>query len=207
MIPEGFILFVSAAVLLCIVPGPDMVFLLSRTIAQGKKAGYLAALGINVGAYVHLIAAVLGLSALLAASSLAFTLVKWLGAAYLIYLGFGALRARSGPLAINSKGLDAQSHRAIFWQGFWSDVLNPKVATFFLAFLPQFVNPAAGNYLWQLLFLGVTVNMIGIAINVVLVYASGTVTRLLRQDPRIARYLGKAMGLVLLGLGIRLAGE
>ncbi|WP_149137792.1 LysE family translocator [Cupriavidus campinensis] len=120
-----YMLFIGASLVLCLVPGPDMLFLLGRMIAQGRAAGLCAAFGINLGAYVHLLAAVTGLSALILASATAFSVVKWLGAAYLIYLGWGALRSKGG---IVPSELDARKnalHR-IFWQGFLSDVLNPQ---------------------------------------------------------------------------------
>ncbi|MGO4764192.1 LysE family translocator [Cupriavidus sp. 2KB_3] len=120
-----YMLFIGASLVLCPVPGPDMLFLLGRMIAQGRAAGLCAAFGINLGAYVHLLAAVTGLSALILASATAFSVVKWLGAAYLIYLGWGALRSKGG---IVPSELDARKnalHR-IFWQGFLSDVLNPQ---------------------------------------------------------------------------------
>jgi len=137
---ENYLLFIGAGLILILVPGPDMIYLLSRCIAQGRRAGVLAALGINAGGYVHLTAAITGLSAILLTSALAFTAVKWAGAAYLIYLGVGALRSRTGPVSVSTKGLTGQSARAIFWQGFISDVLKPKVAIFFLALLPKFVH-------------------------------------------------------------------
>ncbi|MEX3954343.1 LysE family translocator, partial [Paraburkholderia sp. EG287B] len=134
-----YILFVGASFILCLVPGPDMLFLLGRTIAQGRAAGLCAAFGINLGAYVHLLAAITGLSALVLASATAFTAVKWIGAAYLLYLGLGALRSKGG-FAFPAGDAKVKALRLIFWQGFLSDVLNPKVALFYVALLPQFIS-------------------------------------------------------------------
>ncbi len=207
MTVESYLLFVSASIVLCVVPGPDMVYLLSRCVAQGRRAGLMAALGINLGAYVHLIAAVLGLSAILLTSSLAFTLVKWAGAAYLIYLGAQALLSRSKPLSLDPRGLKRHSDRAIFWQGFLSDVLNPKVAMFFLALLPQFIDAQGPDPMFQLLLLGITVNVIGLVINLLLVFLSAWITEALRRNDTVAGWLHKAMGAVFVYLGIRLVGE
>jgi threonine/homoserine/homoserine lactone efflux protein len=204
---DSYLLFVIASVALCIAPGPDMIFILSSTLGQGKKAGRMAAIGINVGGYVHLFAAALGLSAILMASALAFTIVKWVGACYLIYIGIQVLRSKQNPLLIDGAGVKEQSPRRLFWQGFLSDVLNPKVAIFFLAFLPQFVSVEAEHPTLQILFLGVTTNVIAIIINLLLVYFAGSLTGRLRSNEKIAARLNKFMGLVFIGLGLRLAGE
>lgn len=203
---HNYLLFIGASVALCAVPGPDMILLLSRTIAQGRRAGLVTAVGINVGSYLHLLAAIVGLSAIIATSAYAFTVVKFAGAAYLIYLGLSALRARTGPLDIGTAAQAYVSHKACFWQGFWSDVLNPKVAIFYLAFLPQFLDPDSG-VLGQLVLLGVTANVIGILSSVIIVYGASLLTARLRQDPRVSALLGKALGAVFVALGIRLAGE
>jgi threonine/homoserine/homoserine lactone efflux protein len=204
---ESYLLFVVASIALCIAPGPDMIFILSSTLGQGKKAGRMAAIGINVGGYVHLFAAALGLSAILMASARAFTIVKWVGACYLIYIGIQVLRSKQNPLTIDGTGVKEQSPRRLFWQGFLSDVLNPKVAIFFLAFLPQFVSVEAEHPTLQIIFLGVTTNVIAIIINLLLVYFAGSLTCRLRSNERIAARLNKFMGLVFIGLGLRLAGE
>src|SRR5688572_13969236 len=164
-------IFIGAVVVLVLAPGPDMAYMLTRTIAQGRRAGVVAAIGINAGAYVHVLAAVLGLSAILATSSLAFTIVKWVGAGYLVWIGIQAL-ASSASINLEETAPTQASLGTIFWQGFLSDVLNPKVALFFLAFLPQFVDFGAGNETRQLLILGVTGNVIAIAINLTLVYCA-----------------------------------
>ena len=204
---DSYLLFVFASIILCIVPGPDMIFLLSRTLAQGKKAGIAAAIGINVGAYLHLFAAVLGISAILASSAYAFTIIKWLGAAYLVYIGIKILLSKQGSVIIDERDIKKQNLRKIFWQGFLSDALNPKVAIFFLAFLPQFVSPASENRTLQILFLGITVNVIAILINLVLVYFSSTLTSRLRENTSISKSLNKIMGSIFILLGLKLASE
>lgn len=204
---HSYLLFVGATVVLAIVPGPDMVYMLARCIAQGRRAGMLAALGFNLGGYVHLMAAVLGLSAILATSSVAFSVVKWLGAAYLIYLGISALRSGAGPLVISADGLGNRNDRTILWQAFLSDVLNPKVAMFFLALLPQFVDTTGTHPTLQILALGVTVNMVALPINLLFVHFSSRVTAALRRSPKISGRLQKAMGALFVALGLRLAFE
>ena len=189
-----------------------MVYLLGRSITGGRKAGLAAVLGINLGGYVHLTAAVLGLSAIIATSAFAFSIVKWVGALYLIYIGITTLINKSKPIKIkvDSTGGHISSQQAlqsIFWQGFISDVLNPKVAIFFLALLPQFVVESAQNKTEQLLILGVTSNMIAIVINTLIVYLSSRITIRLRANNRIASWLNNAMGSIFILLGVRLASE
>ncbi len=208
MLPlHSYLLFVGATIVLVIMPGPDMAYMLARCIAQGRRAGVLAAVGFHLGGYVHLTAAVLGLSAILATSSVAFSVVKWLGAAYLVYLGIGALRSKQGPLGISANGLANRNDRTILWQAFLSDVLNPKVAMFFLALLPQFVDTTGSHPTLQILVLGVTVNMIALPINILLVYFSARLTAALRTSPAISGRLQKAMGAFFVALGLRLAFE
>src|SRR6218665_804688 len=204
---DSYLLFVIASVALCIAPGPDMIFILSSTLGQGKKAGRMAAIGINAGAYVHLFAAALGLSAILMASAMAFTIIKWVGACYLVCIGIQVLRSKQSPLLINGSDVKPQSASRLFWQGFLSDVLNPKVAVFYLAFLPQFVSVDHPHPTLQILFLGVTTNVVALGINLLLVYFAGSLTGRLRSNEKIAARLNKFMGLVFIALGLRLAGE
>ncbi|HVY24217.1 MAG TPA: LysE family translocator [Steroidobacteraceae bacterium] len=200
---HSYLLFVVASFVLVLVPGPDMLYMLGRCIAQGRRAGALAALGFNLGGYVHLLAAVLGLSAILQTSAVAFTVVKWLGAAYLMYLGFSALISRQKPLIIDDSLSNDGNSKTILWQAFVSDVLNPKVAMFFLALLPQFVDVTAQHPKLQILLLGVTVNVIALPTNLLLVYASAYLTKSLRQNQRLSRWLRKGMAALLVYLGFR----
>lgn len=204
-----YLLFIGAVVILVIVPGPDMAYLLARTIAQGRTAGILAAVGINAGAYVHVFASVIGLTAILAASSVAFTALKWIGACYLVWIGIRALSSKSGPMELSVQESKSPHWRQIFWQGFWSDVLNPKVALFFLAFLPQFVDVHNQNIgvTQQLLLLGITSNVVAICLNTIIVCFANAMTTRLRRSQRITVWLNKAMGSLFIALGIRLAHE
>jgi len=204
-----YLMFIGAAFILVIAPGPDMAYMLARTVAQGRTAGFLAAAGINTGAYVHVLASAVGLSAVLAASSAAFTILKWAGACYLVWIGYRALTSKGSALKVEGGTSDTLRRSAIFWQGFWSDVLNPKVAIFFLAFLPQFVDVTnqAFGVTKQLLLLGVTCNVVAICTNLVLVCFASAMTRRLRQSRRLVTWMQKAMGAVFVALGIRLASQ
>lgn len=204
-----YLLFIAAAVVLVISPGPDMAYMLARTVAQGRRAGVMAAVGINLGGYVHVFASAAGLTAILASSSVAFTAVKLAGAAYLVWIGIQSIRARSDSLQIDPNSGEMRSGKTIFWQGFVSDVLNPKVAVFFLAFLPQFVDTHSQTLTvtQQLLILGITCNVVAISINVLIVYCAGVATARLRSSPTVVGWLNKAAGAVFVGLGVRLAAE
>jgi threonine/homoserine/homoserine lactone efflux protein len=204
---DGYLLFIGASILLVIVPGPDMAYMLGRTIAQGRKAGVLAAIGFNLGGYVHMIASVAGLSAILAASTVAFTAIKMLGACFLVWIGLQAVFASSGSLKPGDGKDKKRQALTILWQAFLSDVLNPKVALFFLAFLPQFVAVESPNKTRQLLILGVTLNVIAITFNVTLVYFAGMATTRLRENGKLALWLNRVMGATFIVLGIRLAFE
>jgi len=203
---HSYLLFVLACVALMLAPGPDMMYMLGRCVAQGRRAGILSAVGFNLGGYVHLTAAVLGLSAILATSAVAFSVVKWVGAGYLVYLGASILWSRQGPLAMSGEPTALQG-RTILWQAFLSDVLNPKVALFFLALLPQFVDRSAAHPTLQILLLGVTVNVIGLPINIALACCSAWITGNLRQNQSLSLGLHRTLGAFLVGLGIRVALE
>jgi threonine/homoserine/homoserine lactone efflux protein len=201
-----YVLFVSASLVLCLVPGPDMLLLLGRTVAHGRKSGMCTALGINAGAYVHLICAATGLSALVMTSATAFTIVKWMGAGYLFYIGYGALRAK-GDITLSPLKPTKETLRRAFFQGFLSDVLNPKVALFFLAFLPQFIDAQDQNAALHMLALGVAGNMVGILTSVAYVFLAARLTATLRRNPTVSRWLGKSLGAMLIGLGMKVAAE
>src|SRR5215475_9876682 len=147
-----FVIFLGAATVLAIVPGPGMLYVLARTLAGGKREGVLSSLGTFLGGLVHVVAAASGLSLILATSAIAFSVVKYAGAAYLVYLGVRMILSAKDDdqivPAVNSV------RRNPFWQGVVTEVLNPKTALFFLAFIPQFVNRAAGGVFWQFILLG-----------------------------------------------------
>lgn len=202
-----YLLFIPACIALALVPGPDMAYMLARCIAQGRRAGVLAALGFNLGGLVHATAAALGLSAVLASSATAFAAVRWLGAAYLIYLGIAAIRSRPEQIATAEIIAAGPGRRTILWQAFLSDVLNPKVALFFVAFVPQFVDPQASHPALQFILLGVTCNLVCLPINLLLVLFSSRFTQTLRGNAEVSRWLHRGMGTLFIALGLRLAVE
>lgn len=201
---ENFWLFALTAFLLNITPGNDMLFVMARSSALGIKAGIMASLGIMAGCMVHIIAAVIGLSAIIAQSALAFTIIKLGGAAYLIFLGTKALLTNSKfkGLPIESKRI---SNKKLFLQGAITNILNPKVALFFLAFLPQFVNVHEGNISLSILILGIWFNVGGTIVNVFVAMLFGKIGKLFSSSPRFLHWLGKLTGILLIGLGIKVA--
>ncbi|TVU88652.1 LysE family translocator [Vreelandella titanicae] len=199
---NDFWLFLSASALLWITPGPDTMYILARTVSQGRLAGMLSVLGVSTGVLAHSVFAAVGLSAILASSALAFTVVKFVGAAYLIYLGVQALR--SSRKLSSSSGMVAQSHLQIFRQGFLTNLLNPKIAIFFLAFLPQFVAPDSNNSAGIFLFLGGIFVLGGTLWCLLLVGFATSFTGAVRSNTRLSGVVGKVTGLVYIGLGLNL---
>lgn len=201
-----WLVFLAAAVVLNISPGPDLIYILSRTIAQGTKVGLASAAGVCSGAVVHVLAAAFGLSAVLAASATAFSIMKYVGAAYLLYLGIQALNSQGGVLEITAeKETAAVTPWRAFRQGVLVDVLNPKAAIFFMAFLPQFVRPERGNSSAQLVVLGLLVILVAIIVESLFVLAAARSTNFFRRNPKATAWLDRALGTVFIALGIRLA--
>jgi threonine/homoserine/homoserine lactone efflux protein len=200
-------LFVVSGLLLNIAPGVDFLYVLSRSASRGTLAGVWAALGIGLGCFVHVSFAALGLSALLASSAIAFTAVKWVGAAYLIYVGISMLRQRGGlslALANDTGGAPADSYTRIFWQGFLTNVLNPKVALFFLAFVPQFIDAASPTKVQAFLLLGAIFNTTGTLWNLFVAWAAGFLASRLRLASRVGLWVNRSLGAMFIALGIRL---
>lgn len=196
---DGFWLFLSASFLLWITPGPDTLYILARTLSQGRLAGVLSVLGISTGILAHTLFAAIGLSAILMTSALAFTAIKLAGAAYLIYLGVQALRSR--PTSSSPTRIAAQSRSKIFWQGFVTNLLNPKIALFFLAFLPQFVDPNSASHPAGLfLYLG-GMFVVGGSLWCLLLVA---VAQRVRTTIKPSAIITNITGLVYIGLGLNL---
>ncbi|MFN3809652.1 MAG: LysE family translocator [Roseateles asaccharophilus] len=204
-------LFIVSGLLLNIAPGPDSILIMTRSATQGWRAGSAAALGIGAGTCVHVLAAALGLSALLAASSWAFTLLKWMGAAYLVWIGLQMLlaRRRRGGEAASTSGEAAASValplRKIFVQGFLSNVLNPKVALFFLAFVPQFIAPDAPHKALAFIVLGAIFNFNGMLWCHFLALSTAFASARLRVGGALAQWLNRAIGALFLSFGLKLA--
>lgn len=196
-------IFILAALTLLLTPGPAVLYIVARSMDQGRLAGMVSVLSVEVGNFAHVVAATLGLSALLLSSALAFTVVKYLGAAYLIYLGLR--RIFSGETALSAASIERQSLGKVFSQGVVVAILNPKTALFFLAFLPQFVDPARGNLTLQLFTLGSIFVLMAIVTDSLYALLAGTIGQSLKNAPyflKVERYL---VGSVYIGLGLMAA--
>ena len=196
-------IFLLAALILLLTPGPAVLYIVARSLDQGRLAGFVSVLSIEVGNFVHVLAATLGLSAILVSSALAFSIVKYLGAAYLIYLGVRRLLARE--TAHQPTDFQRQSLRRIFRQGVLVAILNPKTALFFFAFLPQFVDSSKSSFTLQLLTLGCLFVLMAIVTDSLYALLAGTVGQWLkgtRSFMRVERYL---VGTVYIGLGVMAA--
>lgn len=196
-------LFIPAALALLLTPGPVVLYVVTRSIDQGRSAGLVSALSAALGDFCHVMVAAFGLSALLLSSALAFDLVKYLGAAYLIYLGIRKLLAKDEPVSLDEP--PQRSSRRIFSQGLLVSVLNPKTALFFLAFLPQFVDKTSGSITLQILFLGVIFVLMGAITNSCYALLSGTARRWLRGSLRFLRIQRYVAGTIYIGLGVTAA--
>ena len=221
---DQLLLFMAAGWLLNLTPGPDVLYIVSSALRGGVRAGMVAALGITAGCFVHIAAAAVGVSAVLMASSTAFTVLKWVGAAYLLYVGLRLLFSKTPP-AINLEAAQADFTRApglnglknVFFKGFWTNVLNPKVALFFLAFVPQFIAPGSENPALQFLLLGILFNVNALPINFGYAALAGWASQRKNAPPRGAAtraaverggvflWLDRVAGAMFIGFGIKLA--
>ncbi len=202
--PQLYALFLTAALLLTLAPGPDTMLVLGVSLSNGARGGLLASAGIMTGLLVHIALAVVGVSALIAASPRAFDVLRWAGAVYLIWIGVPLLvrawREPNGPPVLSSPPISTR----LYWQGTTTNVLNPKVAVFYVAFLPQFVSPELGHTPLQLLLLGLTHWAMGMPYLATVALTSGAVAGWLRRSPGIRRGLDAVSGLVFVGLALRL---
>jgi len=198
-----FTMFIAVSWALIIAPGPDMLYVITRGMTYGRGAGMLSAIGVICGILVRTTAAAFGLSIIIQKSVLAFLIVKYVGTAYLVYLGIKTWRDKSG-FHLQVSTLSASSSK-LFWQGVLSNVLNPKIAIFFLAFLPQFVDNRNGQVILQLIILGLTFAFFGLCFLLVVGYSSGTIGTYLTRRPQYAQFTQRLAGGILVGLGVRLA--
>jgi threonine/homoserine/homoserine lactone efflux protein len=197
-------LFLTAAVLLAVAPGPGMLYLLARSLAGGRREGVLSSLGTLVGGMVHVLAAAAGVSVLLARSAVAFATVKYAGAAYLCFLGIRMMvdaRKDAGSLP-GEAGVPARNP---FWQGIATEVLNPKTALFFLSFIPQFVGRQSGHVFWQFLMLGTVSVTLNTSADLVVTMFAGPLGNRIRSSARFRRTQRTATGAIMIGLGTYLA--
>jgi threonine/homoserine/homoserine lactone efflux protein len=201
---EHFPLFVLSGVLLNLTPGQDTLYIVGRSVSQGRRAGVLSVLGIVSGTIIHTVAAAFGLSAILATSAEAFTVVRLAGAAYLVWLGLGLI-VRTGASEPATMQSAMANDFAIYRAGLLTNVLNPKVALFFLAFLPQFVSPSAPSRVLAFMFLGGMFVFTGTLWCLVLVWGASAISRRLREPAAGGALLKRATGAIFVGLGVRLA--
>ena len=200
---NSLLVFVTAGLLLNLTPGPDVLYIVGRSLSQGRAAGVVSALGISTGCLFHIVAATCGLSALLLALPLAYEAVRYAGAAYLVWLGVKALRSKSGALQV--RAMERTPLGAIFRQGVITNVLNPKVALFFLAFLPQFADPARGPLWPQILLLGVIFTVNGTLVCLGYVLVAARLGDWLKARYDVSAWLNRLTGGLFIALGLRLA--
>ncbi|MEM7613429.1 MAG: LysE family translocator [Pseudomonadota bacterium] len=205
MIDPATLLTYTAIVLgFVFIPGPAILLTMARATTSGTRVGIATGAGITAGDLIHTALAVVGISAIIATSAVLFSLIKYLGAAYLIYLGLRAILEKA-PTAAGATGRIPITAPQAFRQAILAEVLNPKTALFFLAFLPQFVTPENGAVLLQLCILGVIFALIGFFSTIVTAVAAGSMGRFLRRNPGVLRWQGKVVGSIYCGLGLRLA--
>jgi len=200
--------FVFAVFLLNITPGPDTAYIVGRSVAQGRGAGLMSAFGISAGCCVHALACAFGLTALLAASATAFTVIKLVGAAYLIYLGVRMIVAKQAAAPSGAEAAQAAAAkplRQLFMQGFWTNVLNPKVVLFFVSFFPQFVSADSPHKAWAFLTLGAVFVAMSTVWTSLVAWVAGSVTQRFSGKPGVKKWLDRTVGSAFIGLGLRLA--
>jgi threonine/homoserine/homoserine lactone efflux protein len=201
---HSFWVFALATLILNLTPGNDVIYVVSRSAGQGARAGIISSLGIMAGCLVHITAAAVGLSAIIAASATAFDIIRYVGAAYLLYLGIRTLLSRSSSFKVK-EDMISLSYKRIFWQGVITNVLNPKVALFFLAFIPQFIDAGTAHPQRQALFLGAWFNVSGTVVNILYAVLFGRIGQWLNRHPRWIRWQERVTGMVLIVLGIKVA--
>jgi len=197
--------FLLAGILLNLTPGNDTIFILTKSIGQGKKAGIISTLGIATGSVGHTILAAFGLSIIIAKSILIFNIIKYLGAAYLFYMGYKMLTNRT---QLNTDGIietKSVNYLKIYRDGFFTNILNPKVALFFIAFLPQFIDPTFRNTVFPFLLLGTTFITTGTIWCLILAIFASSIFAKLKSNKKVSTYINKICGLTLIGLGIKVA--
>ena len=202
------LLFLTAALLLAVAPGPGMLYVLARSLAGGKREGVFSALGTFVGGMVHVFAAALGVSVILARSAVAFSTVKYVGAVYLCFLGVRMIldaRTETNFSPENTDVAAGAANRNPLWQGVATEVLNPKTALFFLSFIPQFVNRGAGHVFFQFVVLGTTSVILNTSADMIVILMAGPLGKKIRSSAVFRRRQRTATGAIMIGLGTYLA--
>ena len=199
------LVFIITSIVIILTPGQDMILVMSRSIAQGQGAGIMTALGVSVGLMGHTSLATFGLGALLLASETLFNIIKFIGAAYLIYIGIQLLRSKEHTLSM--KDLPKISYKKMFLQGAFSNISNPKITIFYFSYLPQFVVPNGGSETLQLFILGTTFAVVTFMIKGPIGYISGILSFWIKARPVVLKWIHKTSGVILIGLGLKLAFE
>ncbi len=202
--PTLLYLFIVTNILLALAPGPDNIFVLTQGITKGKKAAFITTLGFASGVTVHTCAAAFGITVIFQTSEVAFDIVKYIGALYLIYLAYQAYKHRNEPLDLSGTNGNKELKK-LYIKAFFMNVLNPKVSIFFLAFLPQFVNPELGSVPLQMIILGIIFMIVTIIVFGSIGYMGNILSVKLRQNEKIVTYMNMLTSFVLLGLGLKLA--
>ena len=205
---QHLMLFIAAGWLLNLTPGPDVLYIVSHSLRSGARTGVIAGLGITAGCFVHILAAAIGVGALLATSAAAFTVLKWVGAVYLVWIGIKMLRPNEPPRTVDPSPAQgcapAADLRQVFMGGFWTNVLNPKVAIFFLAFVPQFIAADAANKPLVFVLLGVLFNLNAVPVNAAWALSAAWMARR-GAVRRSLHWLDRAAGVMFIGFGVKLA--
>lgn len=202
---ENLWLFVVSGIMLNVLPGSDSLYILGRSTAQGFRAGSIAAFGVGSGTLVHILAAAFGLSAILATSAIAFTLVKAIGCLYLLYMGLSMIFCKSNNASTNAKKINTDSLNKVFMQGFLTNVLNPKVALFFLAFVPQFISADSTSKAAAFIVLGLIFNINGMIWCHILAWTSSSLSMKIKQSERITTWATRLTGGLFTYFAVKLA--
>jgi threonine/homoserine/homoserine lactone efflux protein len=200
--PTAYLLFLGASLVLLLTPGPAVLYIVARSVEQGRLGGIVSVMGVGLGNFAHVVAASVGVSAIIAASALAFSVLKYAGAAYLIWLGIRTLRAPVAPVTLEVEG---KPLRRLFSEGAVVAALNPKTALFFLAFLPQFIDPASGAVWLQVLLLGLSFVVLGLTTDGLYALAAGSLRHLFRNSMAVLRGQKLVSGTIYIGLGLMTA--
>lgn len=198
---ENYIAFIGSSFIITLAPGPDIIFAITQGVTHGKKAGVTTALGLAAGNIIHTLLAIFGVALIFKTNALAFSLLKYSGVAYLVYLGIQSFIHRRDPLKLNK---ESKKEKNLFWTGFIMNVVNPKVAIFFIAFFPQFVDPNLGNIQGQMAILGGVFIILVILIFGTLSYYAGMVGVIIKHKPRVAKYINICATVIFFSLALKL---
>ncbi|GEQ85001.1 lysine transporter LysE [Patiriisocius marinistellae] len=202
---ENFITFAITALFFIMTPGMDTIFILNKSIGQGRKSGINAAIGLNVGVLTHTFFSALGLTVIIAKSAIAFTLVKYIGAAFIVYLGVMKLVNTSGLLEVNDENNLKKTAKNDFWSGFFTNSLNPKVALFFLALFPKFITHSKLEDPIPFILLGITYALIGVIWYLILTLFASTFSEKIKSNPNVGLWINRFSGCIFILLGLQIA--